>query len=175
MPNSSNLRFFVFQLGTPDTNILTVLLARIPFVVASALPLFSRLKGCSSPPSSSTEIEHSLSSVLQNWHIQGIMQPARPYYQTSMNDEPKEMAIMPDSNCINIATISAGFEKGDFLVREEQGNRVYFDFFEEVRLEFLLAILRRKVSHKLTYPVPLRCLGLQLHLQQGVLPYGTRR
>ena len=49
-----------------------------------------------------------------------------------MNDEPKEMAIMPDSNCINIATISAGFEKGDFLVREEQGNRVYFDFFEEV-------------------------------------------
>lgn len=31
----------------------------------------------------------------------------------------------------NIATISAGFEKGDFLVREEQGNRVYFDFFEE--------------------------------------------
>lgn len=35
---------------------------------------------------------------------------------------------------MNIATISAGFEKGDFLVREEQGNRVYFDFFEEVRL-----------------------------------------
>ena len=34
---------------------------------------------------------------------------------------------------MNIATISAGFEKGDFLVREEQGNRVYFDFFEEVR------------------------------------------
>jgi hypothetical protein len=31
----------------------------------------------------------------------------------------------------NIATISAGFDKGDFLVREEQGNRVYFDFFEE--------------------------------------------
>ena len=33
---------------------------------------------------------------------------------------------------MNIATISAGFEKGDFLVREEQGKRVYFDFFEEV-------------------------------------------
>ena len=32
---------------------------------------------------------------------------------------------------MNVATISAGFEKGDFLVREEQGNRVYFDFFEE--------------------------------------------
>lgn len=31
----------------------------------------------------------------------------------------------------SIATISAGFEKGDFLVREEKGQRVYFDFFEE--------------------------------------------
>jgi len=30
-----------------------------------------------------------------------------------------------------IAKISAGFEKGDFLVREEKGQRVYFDFFEE--------------------------------------------
>lgn len=37
-----------------------------------------------------------------------------------------------DASPMNIATISAGFEKGDFLVREEQGNRVYFDFFEEV-------------------------------------------
>merc|ERR1712032_296939 len=32
---------------------------------------------------------------------------------------------------MNIATISSGFEKGDFLVREEKGQRVYFDFFEE--------------------------------------------
>jgi len=32
---------------------------------------------------------------------------------------------------INIATISAGFEKGDYLVREEKGQRIYFDFFEE--------------------------------------------
>lgn len=30
-----------------------------------------------------------------------------------------------------IASISAGFEKGDFLVREEKGSNVYFDFFEE--------------------------------------------
>lgn len=37
-----------------------------------------------------------------------------------------------EASPMNIATISAGFEKGDFLVREEQGNRVYFDFFEEV-------------------------------------------
>ncbi len=32
---------------------------------------------------------------------------------------------------INIATISSGFEKGDFLVREIKGQRLYFDFFEE--------------------------------------------
>lgn len=32
---------------------------------------------------------------------------------------------------VNLATISSGFEKGDFLVREEKGQRVYFDFFEE--------------------------------------------
>ena len=30
-----------------------------------------------------------------------------------------------------IASISAGFEKGDYLVREEKGSNVYFDFFEE--------------------------------------------
>jgi hypothetical protein len=40
--------------------------------------------------------------------------------------------LKPEPSPMNIATISAGFEKGDFLVREEQGNRVYFDFFEEV-------------------------------------------
>eukprot|EP00558_Chaetoceros_sp_UNC1202_P014483 CAMPEP_0197233778 /NCGR_PEP_ID=MMETSP1429-20130617/1758_1 /TAXON_ID=49237 /ORGANISM="Chaetoceros sp., Strain UNC1202" /LENGTH=147 /DNA_ID=CAMNT_0042692089 /DNA_START=98 /DNA_END=541 /DNA_ORIENTATION=- len=32
---------------------------------------------------------------------------------------------------INVASISSGFEKGDFLVREAKGQRVYFDFFEE--------------------------------------------
>ena len=30
-----------------------------------------------------------------------------------------------------IATISAGFDKGDYLIREERGQNVYFDFFEE--------------------------------------------
>lgn len=44
-----------------------------------------------------------------------------------------------NSSPMNIATISAGFEKGDFLVREEQGNRVYFDFFEEVRSKQILS------------------------------------
>lgn len=51
----------------------------------------------------------------------------RSLISITMTTEPK------DATPMNIATISAGFEKGDFLVREEQGNRVYFDFFEEVR------------------------------------------
>jgi len=38
---------------------------------------------------------------------------------------------LPSRKPFTIATISAGFEKGDFLVREEQGARIYFDFFEE--------------------------------------------
>jgi len=42
------------------------------------------------------------------------------YIAWALNDAP-----------INVATISSGFEKGDFLVREEKGQRVYFDFFEE--------------------------------------------
>jgi hypothetical protein len=46
---------------------------------------------------------------------------------------PTDKKTGPEVPPMNIATISAGFEKGDFLVREEQGNRVYFDFFEEVR------------------------------------------
>ena len=52
-----------------------------------------------------------------------------------MVDPAKPAIVAEGANPMNIATISAGFEKGDFLVREEQGNRVYFDFFEEVRIE----------------------------------------
>jgi hypothetical protein len=45
------------------------------------------------------------------------------------NMSTHEQIIRKYPRCI--ATISAGFEKGDFLVREEKGQRVYFDFFEE--------------------------------------------
>jgi hypothetical protein len=51
-----------------------------------------------------------------------------------------------EANPMNIATISAGFEKGDFLVREEQGNRVYFDFFEEVRASSSIDSFYRRQS-----------------------------
>ena len=56
--------------------------------------------------------------------IPEITAPSASPFETT-----KEVA--PGKPPQNIATISAGFEKGDFLVREEQGNRVYFDFFEE--------------------------------------------
>jgi hypothetical protein len=59
-----------------------------------------------------------------------------------------EKKTISDSTPMNIATISAGFEKGDFLVREEQGNRVYFDFFEEVRVP-RKAVARPRAPHSL--------------------------
>jgi len=46
-------------------------------------------------------------------------------------DRSKYSTLQYNNIPLNIATISAGFEKGDFLVREEKGFRVYFDFFEE--------------------------------------------
>jgi len=46
----------------------------------------------------------------------------------SQDDAPSEHGV---NTPINVATVSSGFEKGDFLVREEKGQRVYFDFFEE--------------------------------------------
>ena len=46
------------------------------------------------------------------------------HHNSSAMDGPKHSPV-------SIATISSGFEKGDFLVREEKGQRVYFDFFEE--------------------------------------------
>jgi hypothetical protein len=74
--------------------------------------------------------------------------------------------LKPEPSPMNIATISAGFEKGDFLVREEQGNRVYFDFFEEVSVVqssvTIHCIALSYFSH-LMYAAP--TAGIQLHLQ----------
>ena len=41
------------------------------------------------------------------------------------NSEGNAIAHDPKSAPMSIATISSGFEKGDFLVREEKGQRVY--------------------------------------------------
>ncbi len=55
-----------------------------------------------------------------------------PTPDTIMATEPEPTPTpAPKKVPINLATISSGFEKGDFLVREEKGQRVYFDFFEE--------------------------------------------
>jgi hypothetical protein len=95
-----------------------------------------------------------------------------------------------EANPMNIATISAGFEKGDFLVREEQGNRVYFDFFEEVRRSRHRLNHQRVSTHsrtflasKCSFYLTLLCLsfrfnviiGIQLHLQQGLFANVPRR
>ena len=57
-----------------------------------------------------------------------IVQPVDQTFATQDFDpESSEVSHTP----INVATISSGFEKGDFLVREEKAQRVYFDFFEE--------------------------------------------
>ena len=65
-----------------------------------------------------------------------------PSFQSTSSENPpppsktsvgtsKEKETLKVNAPMNVATISAGFEKGDFLVREEKGQRVYFDFFEE--------------------------------------------
>ena len=66
---------------------------------------------------------------------------------------------------MNIATISAGFEKGDFLVREEQGNRVYFDFFEEVGFAALILVEVRRISFMC---IPMAFSNILFHSKFGI-------
>jgi hypothetical protein len=93
---------------------------------------------------------------------------------------PENMMTKSEVGPFNIATISAGFEKGDFLVREEQGNRVYFDFFEEVCRRRPAERDRRRSATTLPLtPLPasfavLPPSGLQLHLKQGLLAHDPR-
>ena len=62
------------------------------------------------------QIHHSTSPTSPSSSI-----PRTPYPQ------PQQRTCQP----LLIATISAGFDKGDYLIREERGQNVYFDFFEE--------------------------------------------
>ena len=62
-----------------------------------------------------------------NASSRSLHQPSIPYLAITTTMASEITRKYP--RCI--ATISAGFEKGDFLVREEKGQRVYFDFFEE--------------------------------------------
>lgn len=54
-----------------------------------------------------------------------------PYPTTTPPTPAPPPAIMRTCQPQLIATISAGFEKGDYLIREERGSNTYFDFFEE--------------------------------------------
>lgn len=53
---------------------------------------------------------------------------------------------------MNIATISSGFEKGDFLVREEKGQRVYVSFGLLLPV-FILSITNIHRSTIFNFPV----------------------
>ena len=56
---------------------------------------------------------------------------ALTYYSGALQEPPLTRPQKRSYQPMMIASISAGFEKGDFLVREEKGSNVYFDFFEE--------------------------------------------
>jgi hypothetical protein len=59
---------------------------------------------------------------------QQITQYTRPYkQQCPAPTKYAPRAVQPQL----IATISVGFDKGDYLIREEKGHNVYFDFLEE--------------------------------------------
>jgi len=55
------------------------------------------------------------------------IQPPSSSNLPSRSPQPPPRTYQP----LLIATISAGFDKGDYLIREERGANVYFDFFEE--------------------------------------------
>ena len=60
-----------------------------------------------------------------------MSRPIDTTFATTGSDDDDAPTYHGVNTPINVATISSGFEKGDFLVREEKGQRVYFDFFEE--------------------------------------------
>ena len=58
-------------------------------------------------------------------------QQAPPIQPLCSKPRPASKYVPRSSQPQLIATISVGFEKGDYLVREEKGFNVYFDFLEE--------------------------------------------
>ena len=63
-------------------------------------------------------------------NLMSMSAPLDQTFATQGSDDAGAVSFGIHNPC-NVATISSGFEKGDFLVREEKGQRVYFDFFEE--------------------------------------------
>ena len=58
---------------------------------------------------------------------QQILPPSSSSNLPSCSPQPPPRTYQPQL----IVTISAGFDKGDYLIREERGANVYFDFLEE--------------------------------------------
>ena len=83
-------------------------------------------------------------------------------FNTTTMSKSHDVIIRKYPRCI--ATISAGFEKGDFLVREEKGQRVYFDFFEEA--SFTPGSATSQSTACLTNRVPVT--GVQLLCSEGL-------
>jgi hypothetical protein len=60
---------------------------------------------------------------------------------------PSSSGYDPKVTPMSIATISSGFEKGDFLVREEKGQRV-------VSVRFIIAIQMINFTQLMSVPSP---------------------
>ena len=60
-------------------------------------------------------------------------QPTRTHQLIHPTPHPKPTRPTPPRTCQPqlICSISAGFDKGDYLIREERGSNIYFDFLEE--------------------------------------------
>ncbi|KAL7478128.1 hypothetical protein ACHAW6_003903 [Cyclotella cf. meneghiniana] len=80
-----------------------------------------------------SSFDHNASSAFETpLPIVPVFSKATTRYPSfSDGPPPAPTSIQRLSQPVLIASISAGFEKGDFLVREEKGSNIYFDFFEE--------------------------------------------
>ncbi|KAL9187779.1 hypothetical protein ACHAXT_006157 [Thalassiosira profunda] len=90
--------------------------------------------GPSKDPTAAPQLQHSPGAATLDYSL-----PLHPPHSQSLTvyqppPTPTPTPIPSTPRTIHpqlICTISAGFEKGDYLIREERGSNVYFDFFEE--------------------------------------------
>ncbi|KAL3803123.1 hypothetical protein HJC23_003398 [Cyclotella cryptica] len=80
-----------------------------------------------------SSFDHNSSSAFETTLpiVPAYSKAATCYPGFSGGPPPIPIPIQRLNQPVLIASISAGFEKGDFLVREEKGSNIYFDFFEE--------------------------------------------
>ena len=80
-----------------------------------------------------TSIGHNVGTAFEpnSMSLPSMQNQALSCYSGALQQPPLTRPQKRSHQPMLIASISAGFEKGDFLVREEKGSNVYFDFFEE--------------------------------------------